>query len=182
MKITAILLGLLIVIGFAVGAYRAFAGPAQFTVKEGQPAPDFTLQDQNGKAVTLSSLRGQWVVLYFYPKDDTPGCTKEACSFRDNLVALQQLRAAVLGVSVDTVASHKAFADKFKLTFPILADHQHEVCQRYGTLTSYMGVTVAARSTVLIDPQGVIRKLFPDVQPTDHALEIHQALKALQTT
>jgi len=182
MKILALLIGLLAVIGVAIGAYRAFAGPAQFTVKEGQPAPDFTLKDQHGKPVTLSSLRGQWVVLYFYPKDDTPGCTKEACSFRDNLVALQQLRAAVLGVSVDTVKSHKAFADKFKLTFPILADDQHAVCRLYGTLSSYMGVTVAARSTVLIDPQGVIRKLFPDVQPTDHALQIHAALKTLQTS
>jgi len=182
MKIVALLFGLLVVIGLAVGAYRAFAGPAKFTVKEGQLAPDFTLQDQHGTSVTLSSLRGQWVVLYFYPKDDTPGCTKEACSFRDNLVALQQLRAAVLGVSVDTVDSHKAFADKFKLTFPILADNTHEVCQLYGALTSYMGVTVASRSTVLIDPQGIIRKLFPDVQPTDHALEIHKALKSLQTS
>jgi len=85
-------------------------------------------------------------------------------------------------VSVDSVESHKAFADKFKLTFPILADNRREVCRLYGTLTSYMGVTVASRSTVLIDPQGVIRKLFPDVQPTDHALEIHQALKTLQTS
>jgi thioredoxin-dependent peroxiredoxin len=182
MKIVVLLVGLLVIIGIAIGAYRAFAGPAQFTVKEGQPAPDFTLKDQDGKPVTLSSLRGQWVVLYFYPKDDTPGCTKEACSFRDNLVALQQLRAAVLGVSVDSVASHKAFADKFNLTFPILSDHAHAVCRLYGTLTSYMGVTVAARSTVLIDPQGVIRKLFPDVQPTDHALQIHAALHALQTS
>jgi peroxiredoxin Q/BCP len=182
MKTAVILLGVLVVIVLAIGAYRAFAGPAQFTVKEGQPAPDFTLPDQDGKPVTLSSLRGQWVVLYFYPKDDTPGCTKEACSFRDNLVALRQLRATVLGVSVDSVDSHKAFADKFKLTFPLLADNKYAVCQLYGTLASYMGVTVASRSTVLIDPQGVIRKLFPDVQPTDHALQIHQALKALQTS
>jgi peroxiredoxin Q/BCP len=182
MKTLALLIGLLAVIGVAVGAYRAFAGPAQFTVKEGQLAPDFTLRDQHDAPVTLSSLRGQWVVLYFYPKDDTPGCTKEACSFRDNLVALQHLRAAVLGVSVDTVASHKAFADKFNLTFPILADDHHNVCRLYGTLTSYMGVTVAARSTVLIDPHGVIRKLFPEVQPTDHALQIQAALKSLQTS
>jgi len=182
MKTVALLLGLLVVIVLAVGAYRALAGPAQFTVKEGQPAPDFTLQDQTGKAVTLSSLRGQWIVLYFYPKDDTPGCTKEACSFRDSLVALQQLRAVVLGVSVDSVESHKAFADKFKLPFPILADNTYQVCRLYGTLTSYMGVTVASRSTVVIDPQGVIRKLFPDVQPTDHALQIHQTLKTLQSS
>jgi len=93
MKTAVLLLGLLGVIVLAIGAYRAFAGPAQFAVKEGQLAPDFTLQDQKGKAVTLSSLRGQWIVLYFYPKDDTPGCTKEACSFRDNLVALPSTAA-----------------------------------------------------------------------------------------
>jgi peroxiredoxin Q/BCP len=182
MKTVAILLGCLLVAGLAVSAFRALAGPANFSVKEGQPAPDFTLQDQHGTPVTLSSLRGQWVVLYFYPKDDTPGCTKEACSFRDNLVALQQLNAAVLGVSVDSVEDHKAFADKFELNFPILADDRREVCRLYGTLTSFMGVKIASRSTVIIDPQGVIRKLFPDVQPTDHALEIHRTLKALQTS
>jgi peroxiredoxin Q/BCP len=182
MKTVAIVLGCLLVIGLAVGAIRAFAGPANFTVKQGEPAPDFTLPDQHGTPVTLSSLRGRWVVLYFYPKDDTPGCTKEACSFRDNLVALQKLNAAVLGVSVDSVNDHKAFADKFELNFPILADDRREVCRRYGTLASFMGVTVASRSTVIIDPQGVIRKLFPNVQPTDHALEVHRALKALQAS
>jgi peroxiredoxin Q/BCP len=151
-------------------------------VKEGAPAPDFTLKDQAGNPITLSSLRGKWVVLYFYPKDDTPGCTKEACSFRDNLVALQQLNAAVLGVSVDSVTSHKEFSDKFELNFPLLADDRYDVCRLYGTLTSYMGIKVASRSTVIIDPQGVIRKLFPSVQPTDHALEVHRALKILQSS
>jgi peroxiredoxin Q/BCP len=182
MKTAAIVIGVLIVAGLAIGAIRTFASPAGFTVKEGAPAPDFTLQDQAGNPITLSSLRGKWVVLYFYPKDDTPGCTKEACSFRDNLVALQQLNAAVLGVSVDSVTSHKEFSDKFELNFPILADDRYDVCRLYGTLTSYMGIKVASRSTVIIDPQGVIRKLFPSVQPTDHALEVHRALKALQTS
>ena len=181
MKIAVIIFGVLLVAGLAVGAFRAFAGPASFTVKEGQPAPDFTLKDQDGRPVTLSGFRGRWVVLYFYPKDDTPGCTKEACSFRDNLPALQQLNAAVLGVSVDSVASHKAFADEFKLNFPLLADEGQAVCRLYGTLTSFMGMKLASRSTVIIDPQGVIRKLFPAVQPTDHALEVHRALKQLQT-
>ncbi len=180
MKLAVLLLGVALVGGIVIGAIRAFAGPAQFIVREGQPAPEFTLLDQSGQPVTLSLLRGQWVVLYFYPKDDTPGCTKEACSFRDNLVAIRQLNAAVLGVSIDSVASHKEFSDKFKLTFPILADHDRTVCRLYGTLTSYLGVTVASRSTVIIDPNGIIRKLFPDVKPTDHALEIHQTLKQLQ--
>lgn len=173
----ALLLGI-----FVVGAYRAFAGPAKFTIEAGQPAPDFTLADQAGNAVTLSGFRGRWVVLYFYPKDDTPGCTKEACSFRDNLVALQQLNAAVLGVSVDDVESHRDFAEKFKLNFPLLADPDHQVCRLYGTLTSYLGFKVASRSTVIIDPDGIVRRLFPDVKPTDHALEIHRALAQLQSS
>ena len=180
---TALLLGVIVLVGgIAFGAFRALAGPAQFTIREGQPAPDFTLADQHSQPVTLSSLRGKWVVLYFYPKDDTPGCTKEACSFRDNLVALQQLNAAVLGVSVDTVASHKEFSDKYELNFPILADNGYKVCRLYGTLTSYMGMKMASRSTVIIDPEGTVRQLFPSVKPTDHALEIHQALKQLQAS
>ncbi len=151
-----------------------------FSVHEGQIAPDFTLLDQEGKPVTLSSLRGQWVILYFYPKDDTPGCTKEACSLRDNIVAIQHLNATVLGVSVDSVASHKKFSEKNHLNFQILADDQFKVTQQYGTLTKFMGIDIARRSSVIIDPKGVIRKLFPAVEPTDHAREIHQALKSLQ--
>lgn len=157
-----------------------YAEPAQFVVQEGQPAPDFTLPDQEGKPVTLSSLKGKWVVLYFYPKDDTPGCTKEACSFRDNIVAIQQLNATVLGVSVDSVSSHKKFSDKHKLNFQILSDEQFKVSRQYGTLTRFMGMTLARRSTVIIDPKGAIRKLFPAVEPEDHAREIHQVLKTLQ--
>jgi thioredoxin-dependent peroxiredoxin len=173
--------GVLLLGVFVVGAYRAFAGPVKFTIKVGQSAPDFTLADQAGKPVTLSELQGRWVVLYFYPKDDTPGCTKEACSFRDNLVALQQLNAAVLGVSVDDVESHRDFAEKFELNFPLLADPDHQVCRLYGTLTSYLGFKVASRSTVIIDPGGIVRQLFPNVKPTDHALEIHRALTQLQS-
>ena len=149
-------------------------------IPAGQPAPDFDLQDETGTERSLSDYRGKPVVLYFYPKDDTPGCTKEACSFRDNLVALQQLNAVVLGVSVDSVESHKDFADKNNLNFPILADDQHKVCTQYGTLTDYNGQKVARRSTVIISPDGIIKKLFPEVQPKDHALEIHQVLKELQ--
>jgi len=162
------------------GVVRAKAGPPEVSVSEGQSAPDFTLPDQDGKPVTLSGERGKWVVLYFYPKDDTPGCTKEACSFRDNLLAIQQLDARVLGVSVDTVESHKKFAEKFKLNFPILADDKQKVTAKYGVLSSYMGTHVARRSTVLIDPQGVVRKIFPSVKPEDHALEIHRALVELR--
>jgi thioredoxin-dependent peroxiredoxin len=164
-----------------IGQIQSVFAETAFAVREGEPAPDFTLPDQEGKPVTLSSLRGKWVVLYFYPKDDTPGCTKEACSFRDNIVAIQQLNATVLGVSVDSVASHKKFSDKHKLNFQILADDQFNVSKQYGTLTRFMGMRIAGRSTAIIDPKGTIRKLFPSVEPTDHAREIHQALKSLQT-
>ena len=178
--------------GLAVWILASFVGMAHpvwvgaagvsFALQEGQEAPDFTLLDQTGKPTTLSDQRGQWVVLYFYPKDDTPGCTTEACSFRDNIVALDQLDAIVLGISVDSVQSHKAFSDKFKLNFPILADDQLKVCSQYGTLKNYMGRKLAGRSTVIIDPKGVIRKLYPSVKPKDHALQIHQALKELQAS
>ena len=183
MRIALILIGMFLA-GTAMGGVlksgAAIARSADLAIKEGQVAPDFTLVDQHANPVSLSEQRGQWVVLYFYPKDDTPGCTKEACSFRDNLVAIQQLNAVVLGVSVDSVVSHKAFSDKFNLNFSILADDQHKVCNQYGTLTSYMGHAMARRSTVIIDPQGTIRKIFPSVEPTDHALEVHQALEKLQ--
>jgi peroxiredoxin Q/BCP len=175
-----LLLGLIVALTVWFGVFRAAAESPELTVKEGQPAPDFTLPDQDGKPVTLSEQRGKWVVLYFYPKDDTPGCTKEACSFRDNLTAIQQLDARILGISVDSVASHKKFAEKFKLNFPILADDRQQITARYGVLTSYMGMKVARRSTVVIDPQGVIRKIFPSVKPEDHALEIHRALVELR--
>ncbi|MFQ5596741.1 MAG: peroxiredoxin [Nitrospiria bacterium] len=153
---------------------------AGFKVNEGDPAPDFTLQDQHGQSVRLASFRGSWVVLYFYPKDDTPGCTKEACSFRDNLVGIQQLNAKVLGVSVDSVASHKKFSEKHRLNFQILSDDRHVVTKRYGTLIRFMGMDIARRSTVIIDPDGIIRKLFPSVEPEDHALEIHRTLLSLK--
>lgn len=164
------------------GVFRANANPPETAVAEGQPAPDFTLRDQEGKPVTLSEQRGKWVVLYFYPKDDTPGCTKEACSFRDNLTAIQQLGARILGVSVDSVESHKKFAEKFKLNFPILADDRQEVTAKYGVLTSFMGMKLARRSTVIIDPLGIVRKIFPSVKPEDHALEIHRALVELRNS
>ncbi len=174
-----ILLGILgIFLQGLLGTPSALA--SGFTVQEGEFAPDFTLHDQNNEALQLSSLRGKWVVLYFYPKDDTPGCTKEACSFRDNITAIQRLKAKVLGVSVDSVKSHKKFSDKHKLNFQILADDKHLVTKQYGTLTRFRGMLIARRSTVIIDPEGIIRKLFPSVKPKNHALEIHKTLIALK--
>jgi peroxiredoxin Q/BCP len=180
MKIILITVLIAILIGLLVGAY-SIAGPVSLSVKEGDPAPDFTLADQEGKPIRLSDFRGRsWVVLYFYPKDDTPGCTKEACSFRDNFHQIQQLEAVVLGVSVDSVESHRKFSEKFHLNFPILSDSGHEVSKRYGVLTRFMGIKLAHRSSFIIDPHGMIRKIFPDVKATDHAEEVIVALRDLK--
>lgn len=159
---------------------RPLQAATGLNVREGQKAPDFSLPDQHGDAVRLTDQRGKWVVLYFYPKDDTPGCTKEACSFRDNIVGIQQLNATVLGVSVDSVLSHEKFAKKHRLNFQILSDNQFQVTKEYGVLTRFMGESYARRSTVVIDPKGTIRKIFPSVRPENHAIEIHRTLEALQ--
>lgn len=147
-------------------------------VRVGQTAPDFTLNDQNGMPVTLSEFRGsQTVIVYFYPKDDTPGCTKEACSFRDDLARFQALNTRILGVSVDGLDAHRAFAEKYKLTFPILSDEAHRVSRAYGVLSGFAGFIYAKRTTFVIDPDGVIRRIFTDVNPKDHTIELLQYLK-----
>jgi peroxiredoxin Q/BCP len=147
----------------------------------GGPAPDFQLQDQDGHDVTLSRLRGQHVVLYFYPKDNTPGCTQEACDFRDEHSALKAAGAVVLGVSPDTAASHQKFASKFSLPFPLLVDAGHQVCEAYGvwgekTLygRKFLGIT---RATFLIDPEGRVARVWPKVKVAGHVQEVLQALR-----
>ncbi len=147
-------------------------------------ATDFSLSDQNGKTHKLSDYLGKWVVLYFYPKDDTPGCTKEACSFRDGIKELENLGAVVLGVSKDSIASHKNFAEKFHLNFSILSDEAKEVINAYGAWgkKSFMGRTFdgVLRKTVLINPQGEIAKVYEKVNPTQHADEVLMDLEALK--
>jgi peroxiredoxin Q/BCP len=152
-------------------------------VEEGQEAPDFTLSDQDGNPVTLSELRGQPVVLYFYPKSDTPGCTAQACGVRDHSEEYERAGARVLGVSPDTVAAQRRFADKYDLDFTLLADENHEVADLYGVWgekklygKTYMGVT---RSTFLIDPEGKISKVFPKVSPKTHDEVVLEALGEL---
>jgi peroxiredoxin Q/BCP len=147
----------------------------------GNPAPDFQLQDQNGNDVKLSRLRGKNVVLYFYPKDDTPGCTREACDFRDEHSALEAAGAVVLGVSPDDTKSHQKFATKFSLPFPLLADTERQVCDAYGVWgekslygRKFMGVT---RATFLIDTQGKVARVWPKVKVQGHVQEILQTLK-----
>ena len=148
-------------------------------LKEGTSAPAFKTTDQNGETVSLKNLRGQKVVLYFYPKDDTPGCTKEACSFRDAFSKFKKQDITVLGVSPDKEASHKKFVTKYKLPFTLLADTDHSIAEAYGVWgekkfmgRTYMGVH---RTTFLIDEKGKIRKIFEKVKPEDHAGEVLEA-------
>jgi peroxiredoxin Q/BCP len=149
---------------------------------EGKKAPSFKLKDQNGEVISLDSLKGKNVVLYFYPKDDTPGCTIEACNFRDEFPKFKKIDAVILGVSPDSVESHKKFAIKFKLPFSLLSDEKKEVCEKYGVWQEksmygkkYMGVV---RTTVIIDKEGKVKKIFPKVKVEGHNEEVMTALKA----
>ncbi len=160
---------LLLVCGLAP-AWSVHAGTPATGPLEGAPAPAFRLQDQAGAWHQLADYRGKWLVVYFYPKDDTPGCTTEACSLRDNIFAFRKLGATVLGVSVDDVASHKEFAEKHSLPFTLLADSSKQMARSYGVLTKMMGlIEYAQRDTFLIDPQGRIAKHWVKVDPNDHS-------------
>jgi peroxiredoxin Q/BCP len=145
----------------------------------GQSAPDFSLPDQNGVVHSLKEYSGKWVVLYFYPKDDTPGCTQEACAFRDDLHKLTALGAQVVGISVDDGKSHAEFANKYHLPFPLLADSDKVVAARYGVLMNLLFVKVAKRYTFLIDPQGKISKVYDKVDTSRHSKEIIDDLNKL---
>lgn len=147
--------------------------------KVGQDAPDFALSDQAGKVQHLSDYRGQWVVLYFYPKDDTPHCTTEACQFRDDAFQLRQLGAVVLGVSVDDADSHAEFAKKHHLPFPLLADQGGKVAASYGSITNLLVIKFAKRNTFLINPLGKIAKVYVAVDAQQHAKSVLQDLTAL---
>lgn len=152
------------------------------TLHEGDMAPDFRLQNDEGQEVSLSGYRGRKVVLYSYPKDDTPGCTKEACSFRDGIAQIQERGAVVLGLSTDSVESHKAFKEKYNLNFPLLADVNKDVVQKYGIWKeknmygrTYMGIE---RTTFLINEEGRIERIFPKVDVEVHYQEVLDALGA----
>jgi len=146
-------------------------------------ATDFNHPDQDGKEHKLSDYRGQWVVLYFYPKDMTPGCTTQACTFRDEFPAFQKVNAVIIGVSKDSVKRHAKFAEKYQLPFLLLSDESGEICEQYDVWKekslygkSYMGIM---RSTYLINPQGFIAKIYPKVKVKEHAAEILRDLKVL---
>ncbi|MGK2964502.1 MAG: thioredoxin-dependent thiol peroxidase [Tepidiformaceae bacterium] len=155
-------------------------------ISEGSPAPRFSLPDQSGEAVSLESLAGKWVVLYFYPKDDTPGCTREACNFRDNYGALKAAGAVVLGVSGDSSASHSKFATKYDLPFQLLVDEGNEVARAFGAWgekknygKTYEGII---RSTFIIGPDGVVAKRWARVKPDAHGEEVLKWITANATS
>ena len=151
-------------------------------LEEGKPAPDFELSSDAGETIRLSELRGKPVVLYFYPRDDTPGCTAQACGIRDAYGEFQQEGAVVLGVSPDDERSHGKFRDKYGLPFPLLADHDHRVAEQYGVwgAKKYMGRTYLGvkRWTFVIDEEGNVKKVFPDVKPAEHADNVLAALRS----
>ena len=162
---------MLAVLGAALPGTTVRAG-----VAAGAPAPDFRLQDQNGNWVSLAEHRGKWLVLYFYPMDDTPGCTTEACEFRDNIFAYRRLGVSLLGVSVQDVGSKKAFATKHSLPFPLLADTDKSVARAYDVLAP---LGFARRETFIIDPQGAIARHYSAVDPKTHSAQLLADLGAL---
>lgn len=152
-------------------------------LKVGDKAPSFKLKNQDGKIISLTELKGKPVVLYFYPKDDTPGCTKEACNFRDEFPKFGKLKVKIIGISVDSIESHKKFAEKYNLPFNLLSDEKKEIVEKYDVWKEknmygrkYMGIE---RTTFIIDAEGKISKIFSKVKVDDHNKEVMEALKEL---
>ena len=156
----------------AVGFMFNLSSAASEAPTVGQTAPTFTLPSQDGSAVSLEQFRGKWVLLYFYPKDNTPGCTIEAHNFQRDLPKYESLNTVVLGVSLDSEDSHKSFCTKQGLTFKLLSDKEKEVTTKYGSLKSMLGIKMSARNTFLIDPDGKIAKVWLGVQPYSHSAEV----------
>ncbi|SFD87187.1 peroxiredoxin [Nitrosomonas sp. Nm166] len=164
-----------------LGVFFRFSSRKKTSLKVGQPAPDFKLTDQHGKTYTLADFQGKWLALYFYPKDDTPGCTKQACAFRDGLQELADLGAEVIGVSVDDTTSHADFAEKYHLQFPLLADTTAETAARYHSLINLGFTKIAKRNTFLIDPNGRIAHIYLSADAAHNSTEVIKDLKRLQT-
>ena len=165
----------IVIVGIGLRAALASDVPAV-----GTEAPDFTLTSQEGKPVSLKDFRGQWVVLYFYPKDFTSGCTLEAHNFQRDLAQYEQRHAVILGVSVDSADSHKQFCTKEGLNFKLLADTDKKVSDAYGSLTNLALVKFAARHTFIVDPDGKIVRVYTSVDPSKHSTEVLAALEQLQ--
>jgi peroxiredoxin Q/BCP len=166
---------------FAMAALLAVAADQPQPPAAGNPAPAFALPSQEGAQVSLDQFKGKWVVLYFYPKDFTQGCTIEAHNFQRDIDKYTQKNAVILGVSVDNVDSHESFCTKEGLNFKLLADSNHVVVEKYGSIMEYNGMTLAARNTFLIDPTGVIRKVYLKVSPQGHSDEVLADLQQLQS-
>ena len=153
---------------------------SQAAIQLGQSAPDFTLVDQHNKQHTLSDYQGQWVVVYFYPKDDTPGCTTEACSFRDAINHIIAKRAVVFGISLDNVESHQKFSKKNNLPFSILSDADGKVAKQYDSLGDYWVIKFAKRNSFIVNPAGDIAKIYKGVDPQTHVQKVLKDLSTLQ--
>ena len=143
-------------------------------------ASDFNLEDESGNIISLSYFKGKWLVIFFYPKDDTPGCTKEVCNFRDDFSAIKSLGAHVIGISLDKTTSHQKFKEKYQLPFKLLSDPQGEVAKKYGALFKFMFIKFSRRHSFIIDPQGLIKKEYRSVNPSTHSIQIIDDLKILQ--
>jgi peroxiredoxin Q/BCP len=159
--------------------YRAYSQPGKVLVN-GSKAPDFNLPNAKGELISLTSFKGSWVVLYFYPRDDSPVCTKQACAFRDDMHKLEKLGAKVVGVSIDDGKSHADFAAKYSLPFPLLSDKDGLVAKQYGALSDFLVMKMAKRYTFLIDTQGMLQKSYFSVDTSRHSQEIIDDLTALQ--
>ena len=177
MKASRYLPGLVLSVLLPLTALGAEPAPVP---AEGAPAPAFTLPGQDGSPVALDQFRGKWVVLYFYPKDFTSGCTLQAQNFQRDIGKYEKANAVVVGVSLDSVASHKDFCAKEGLSFRLLADADHKVSSQYGSLMTHEGTEYSARNTFVIDPAGVLRKTYLKVKPAGHSEEVLADLAALQ--
>jgi len=171
MKAAPLILLSLLALGMSATASEHFS--------VGEPAPEFELPDQTGQLHSLEDYRDRWVVLYFYPKDGTPGCTTEACEFRDNIFAFKEINAQILGVSMDDVESHQEFAENHNLPFPLLADSRGQAADAYGVKTRMLGIRVAKRQTFLISPDGTLVKHYEKVDPDTHSEQVLADLKEL---
>ena len=178
-KLILFVLATVLVLGAAIVTVRAADQP-QTLPSVGQAAPTFTLPSQDGSQISLQSFRGKWVVLYFYPKDMTPGCTIEAHNFQRDQAKFDAANAVILGVSLDTPDSHKQFCTKEGLTFRLLADPEHKVVDAYGSLGHFGPMTIANRNTFLIDPQGKIAQVWTKVDPSHHSEEVLAAIAELK--
>ena len=172
MRLTTILFSLMIMSMFSLAKAD--------TLKVGDVAPSFELQDQKGVVHSNGQYHGQWLVLYFYPKDDTPGCTTEACAFRDEYKVITEQNTQVIGVSVDSVESHASFANKYNLPFPLLADNGGGVAKKYQALAAVGPIKFAKRHSFIIDPEGKIRKIYRSVNPNRHSQQIINDLALLK--